>query len=74
MSGAWAIGAATGPAVGGYVYDVRGDYFSAFLLGAVSLFIAAMVIVPIRKGNRSQVQGSTFRVRDKDKIEDPKSS
>jgi hypothetical protein len=23
---------------------------------------------------RSQVQGSTFRVRDKDKIEDPKSS
>jgi len=25
-------------------------------------------------GKRSEVQGSTFRVRDKDKIEDPKSS
>jgi len=27
-----------------------------------------------KKCNRSQVQGSTFRVRDKEKIEDPKSS
>jgi hypothetical protein len=27
-----------------------------------------------RYGKRSQVQGSTFRVRDRDKIEDPKSS
>ena len=29
---------------------------------------------PKKQCNRSQVQGSTFRVRDKDKIEDPKFS
>ena len=29
---------------------------------------------PLRYRKRSQVPGSTFRVRDKDKIEDPKSS
>ena len=37
--------------------------------------VAIKGIVAIRvKGNRSQVQGSTFRVKDKESIKDPRSS
>jgi MFS family permease len=41
MSGAWALGAAIGPAIGGYVFDVSGEYFAAFGAGAAAFLFAA---------------------------------
>jgi len=41
MSGAWALGAAIGPAIGGFIFDVSGEYFAAFGAGAAALFIAS---------------------------------
>ena len=44
----WTIGAAIGPAVGGVVFDVSGSYFMAFVIGAVSMLIAALFGALIR--------------------------
>jgi MFS family permease len=44
MSGAWALGAAIGPAIGGYIFDVSGEYFAAFGAGAAALLIAACLV------------------------------
>lgn len=43
----WALGAATGPAIGGVMFDVIGNYFMAFVVGAVSMLIATFLIVLI---------------------------
>lgn len=48
MSGGWALGAATGPAIGGYIFDASGDYFAAFGAGAAALFSGAWLIALIR--------------------------
>lgn len=39
---AWGVGAAIGPALGGYVFDATGDYHTAYLVGAVAMIIAAV--------------------------------
>jgi len=44
MSAGWALGAASGPAIGGYIFDVRGDYFTAFATGAVAILMAAVLV------------------------------
>ena len=44
MSGAWALGAAVGPAVGGYIFDASGAYFGAFGTGGAALLIAACLV------------------------------
>jgi OFA family oxalate/formate antiporter-like MFS transporter len=49
MSSGWAIGAAIGPAVGGYLFDVTGHYHAAFLAGTAALFTAACLMGMIRK-------------------------
>jgi len=33
------IGGAIGPLVAGYIYDIRGSYDSAIIIGAIVLFI-----------------------------------
>lgn len=43
MSAGWALGAASGPAIGGYIFDVSGDYFTAFATGAVAILMAAVL-------------------------------
>jgi len=40
----------------------------------VTLILIGLTSGILNKGNRSQVQGSTFRVKDKEGIKDPKSS
>ena len=40
----WALGAATGPAMGGYIFDASGSYFTAFAAGAVAILIAALLL------------------------------
>lgn len=46
---AWGIGAATGPIVGGRIFDMNHNYFIAFLLAAVALVVAALMIALIRR-------------------------
>jgi MFS family permease len=49
MSSGWAIGAAIGPALGGYLFDVSGRYHAAFVAGAAALLTAACLMGMIRK-------------------------
>jgi len=49
MSGGWAIGAAVGPAIGGYLFDMSGHYSMAFAVGATALFAAACFMGLIRR-------------------------
>ena len=48
MSAGWSLGAASGPAIGGFTFDMIGNYFPAFLLGAGAMFIATLLVVLIR--------------------------
>jgi len=43
------IGAAIGPAIGGLIFDVNSSYSVAFLMGAVAMLIATLLIALIRK-------------------------
>lgn len=43
----WALGAAAGPAIGGVLFDVIGNYFMAFAVGAVSMLIATLLVTRI---------------------------
>lgn len=52
----WACGAAAGPALAGYIYDVTGEYYLAFLIGLFgSLIIVALAFllrVPIPNNHK----------------------
>ena len=41
----WGTGAAIGPALAGYLFDISGNYVSAFLIGMVAMVIAAVSIL-----------------------------
>ena len=43
------VGAAIGPAMGGFIFDASGSYSLAFLLGAVTMVIVALLISLIRR-------------------------
>jgi OFA family oxalate/formate antiporter-like MFS transporter len=58
MSSGWAIGAAIGPALGGYLFDVSGRYSSAFMVGAAALFTAACLMGMIRKIPYREIGGA----------------
>ena len=45
----WAIGAATGPFVGGVIFDINNSYSVTFLLGAAAMATVALLIVLIRQ-------------------------
>jgi MFS family permease len=49
MSAGWALGAAVGPAMGGYIFDVSGNYLIAFATGAAAVFISAIFIALVRR-------------------------
>jgi MFS family permease len=42
------LGAAIGPATGGFIFHTSGNYFMAFAAGTISIFIAACLIASIR--------------------------
>jgi predicted MFS family arabinose efflux permease len=48
----WESGAALGPAVAGYAFDVLGLYFHVFLGGAVAALISAALILMLEKKKR----------------------
>ncbi|GAI10456.1 unnamed protein product [marine sediment metagenome] len=43
------VGGALGSAIGGLIFDATNSYFMAFLLGAVVMFISALLIAVIRR-------------------------
>jgi MFS family permease len=44
----WGIGAAVGPALAGYIFDISGSYFLAFLTGMVAALITALLTLLLR--------------------------
>ena len=44
----WGIGAASGPALAGYIFDISGSYTPAFLGGIVAALVAAVLILFLR--------------------------
>ena len=56
MSGGWAIGAAIGPAVGGYIFDMTGHYSMAFAAGATALLAAACLMGTIKRVSNRDAQ------------------
>ena len=50
MSAGWSLGAASGPAIGGFTFDAIGNYFTAFSLGAGAMFIATLLVALVKKG------------------------
>ena len=49
MSAGWALGAAIGPAMGGYIFDASGSYFAAFATGAFAILISAIFVALIKR-------------------------
>lgn len=45
----WGMGSAAGPIVGGLIFDARNSYSLAFLIGAIALGIATILIALVRK-------------------------
>ena len=45
----WAVGAVTGPIVGGIVFDVSNSYSLAFLIGAAALGMIALLAASVRR-------------------------
>jgi len=51
---AFGIGAAIGPAVGGFVFDNSQSYSMAFLSGALAMLIVALLVFIIEKKTKSK--------------------
>ena len=49
MNSGWSLGAAAGPVIGGYIFDVTGNYFTAFAAGAGAILIATILLGFIRR-------------------------
>lgn len=59
MSAGWALGASLGPAIGGFIFDVRGDYFIAFGVGATALFAVVCLLALIGRVPNNVLRGET---------------
>jgi len=51
------IGAAIGPAIGGFIFDVSHSYFVAFSLGAAVMLVVTSLIALIRRETNQKVEG-----------------
>ena len=56
MNVAWGIGSAVGPAAGGFVFDVSKSYFMAFLAGALTMLIVALLVSLTRREIKRNVR------------------
>ena len=44
INAGFGLGAAIGPAIGGFIFDVSNSYTLAFLIGALALLVAALCV------------------------------
>ncbi|MFC1871940.1 MFS transporter [Chloroflexota bacterium] len=49
MSAIWSSGAAIGPALGGFTFDITGNYITAFLTAAVAMLIVTILLYLINR-------------------------
>ncbi len=49
LSAGWALGAAIGPSLGGFIFDMSGDYFMAFAAGATAILTVACLLAFIKR-------------------------
>jgi MFS family permease len=49
MSAGWALGAAIGPSIGGFIFDMTGDYFMAFATGATAILTVVCLLAFIKR-------------------------
>jgi len=49
LSVGWALGAASGPVIGGYVFDLSGNYSIAFAAAAAAVLLATFFVALIRR-------------------------
>ncbi|MBI4288637.1 MAG: MFS transporter [Chloroflexi bacterium] len=47
-------GGAVGPVLGGYIYDVNGNYYLAFVVGSILLFISMTLVALVRKPKQAE--------------------
>jgi MFS family permease len=52
------IGAAIGPTLGGLIFDVTGSYSIAFLIGAVAMLVATLLITLVRRETEPDLEGA----------------
>lgn len=45
----WALGAALGPLIGGFIFDTTGSYYGAFLIGAITMLAACVCIGLVKR-------------------------
>lgn len=49
LSVGWALGAAIGPAIGGVIFDIIGNYFMAFATGAGAMIVATLFVAVVKR-------------------------
>ena len=54
----WAVGAATGPYIGGVLFDINGNYILAFWVAAIAMIIVALMASLVRQGTAESSNGS----------------
>jgi OFA family oxalate/formate antiporter-like MFS transporter len=56
----FALGAAIGPAIGGYVFDVSGQYFMAFAAATISIFLTSCTVALIKSVSKRCADGNVI--------------
>lgn len=55
LEASWGVGAAVGPAIGGYIFDLTGGYGTAFLAATATMFVSASMLLPVRRTDRAGI-------------------
>ncbi|MFC1968783.1 MFS transporter, partial [Chloroflexota bacterium] len=53
----WGIGAAIGPTLAGYIFDISGSYSAAFLTGAIAMSVAAFFFLLLQAPKAARGKG-----------------
>jgi MFS family permease len=57
ITSGWNVGAAIGPALGGIIYDITGNYYPAFAIAAFGMLLAIIFSVLVTSGRTESMRG-----------------